>query len=73
MVVNIRAGCDARNLTCCYDDGDNDEYDSDYDRKRRGINDAGYYCCDRLAYILGYGNASNMRNTISFSVCNNNY
>ena len=56
IIKNNRAGCEARNLSCCYDDGeDSDKLDSgDYDRKRRRIDDTGYYCCDRLAIILGY-------------------
>ena len=67
VIKNNRAGCEARNLSCCYDDGDDDDdFDSDYDRKRRRIDDTGYYCCDRLAIILGYDQVT------CISACHNN-
>ena len=33
IVNNNRAGCIARNLSCCFDDGIDDDFD-DIDRKR---------------------------------------
>ena len=53
MVIN-NAGLDVkpcRNLSCCYDDGEGNDY---VDRKRRGIYDTGYYCCNPLVFVLGY-------------------
>ena len=56
-LTTCRAGCEAKNLSCCYDDGEDDDddssFDDDYDRRRRRINDSGHYCCNHLVSILG--------------------
>ena len=58
-VNNNRAGCITRNLSCCFDDGIDDDT-NDFDRKRRQTDESGYYCCDpkREALILGYDQAT---------------
>ena len=64
---NNRARCEARNLSCCYDNGDGEVDDFDYDRKRRRIDDSRHYCCDRLMkIILGYDQV------ICIPACHNN-
>ena len=65
-----RAGCDAKNQTCCFDNGrDSDDDDDDFDdfddiddfkRKKRGHSNSGYYCgcvklrAGNLTTILAY-------------------
>lgn len=52
--MKLRVGCDAKNQTCCFDNGrdsddDDDNFDDfddidDFKRKKRGHSNSGYYC-----------------------------